>query len=45
MYNLTYYKFFRHATKNNSAGPGPGQYNVSGLSAKGKYIQNLTEFV
>ncbi|XP_071653626.1 ciliary microtubule associated protein 1B-like isoform X2 [Temnothorax longispinosus] len=26
----------RHATKNNSAGPGPGQYNVSGLSAKGK---------
>lgn len=26
----------RHETKNVSPGPGPGQYNVSGLSAKGK---------
>ncbi|XP_049792135.1 outer dense fiber protein 3 isoform X2 [Schistocerca nitens] len=26
----------RHNSKNDSAGPGPGQYNVTGLSAKGK---------
>lgn len=26
---------FRHLAKNDSPGPGPGQYNVSGLSAKG----------
>jgi hypothetical protein len=27
---------FRHGNKNDSPGPGPGQYNVTGLSAKGK---------
>lgn len=27
--------------KNNSPGPGPGQYNVSGLSAKGKYVTQI----
>ncbi|KDR23803.1 outer dense fiber protein 3-like isoform X1 [Zootermopsis nevadensis] len=26
----------RHGNKNDSPGPGPGQYNVTGLSAKGK---------
>uniref|UniRef100_A0A8D9F4N3 Outer dense fiber protein 3 n=1 Tax=Cacopsylla melanoneura TaxID=428564 RepID=A0A8D9F4N3_9HEMI len=26
----------RHGGKNDSIGPGPGQYNVTGLSAKGK---------
>ncbi|XP_068083198.1 ciliary microtubule associated protein 1A isoform X1 [Anabrus simplex] len=26
----------RHGAKNDSPGPGPGQYNVTGLSAKGK---------
>ncbi|XP_025197722.1 outer dense fiber protein 3 isoform X1 [Melanaphis sacchari] len=26
----------RHNEKNDSAGPGPGQYNITGLSAKGK---------
>ncbi|KAG8328661.1 Outer dense fiber protein 3, partial [Homalodisca vitripennis] len=26
----------RHGGKNDSVGPGPGQYNVTGLSAKGK---------
>lgn len=28
--------YFRHGNKNDSPGPGPGQYNVTGLSAKGK---------
>ncbi|XP_017883748.1 outer dense fiber protein 3B-like, partial [Ceratina calcarata] len=28
----------RHAAKMDSPGPGPGQYNVSGLSAKGEII-------
>lgn len=27
---------FRHNEKNDSAGPGPGQYNITGLSAKGQ---------
>jgi hypothetical protein len=32
--NCTFY--FRHGNKNDSPGPGPGQYNVTGLSAKGE---------
>jgi hypothetical protein len=27
---------FRHGNKSDSPGPGPGHYNVTGLSAKGK---------
>lgn len=27
--------FNRHNEKNDSAGPGPGQYNITGLSSKG----------
>lgn len=32
---------FRHTMNNNSPGPGPGQYNISGLSAKGKYVTQI----
>ncbi|KAG7187908.1 hypothetical protein KM043_013875 [Ampulex compressa] len=28
----------RHSSKNDSLGPGPGQYNLTGLSAKGKDV-------
>lgn len=35
--------FSRHNEKNDSAGPGPGQYNITGLSAKGLILllQNI----
>lgn len=33
---IVFLHIFRHATKNDSPGPGPGQYNIFGLSAKGK---------
>lgn len=33
---LKSYCNYRHGGKNDSVGPGPGQYNITGLSAKGK---------
>lgn len=35
MFNIIIRFIFRHNEKNDSAGPGPGQYNITGLSAKG----------
>jgi hypothetical protein len=32
---------FRHGNKNDSPGPGPGQYNVTGLSAKGRIDDHM----
>lgn len=36
--NIILIIFFRHGGKNDSIGPGPGQYNVTGLSAKGIFF-------
>jgi hypothetical protein len=33
--NIITRSIFRHNEKNDSAGPGPGQYNITGLSSKG----------
>ena len=36
----------RHGSKNDSPGPGPGQYNVTGLSSKGSlYSQNTLTLI
>ncbi len=35
----------RRGGKCESVGPGPGQYNVTGLSAKGKYDLRLNKLL
>lgn len=38
--NHNFSSFSRHSGKNDSIGPGPGQYNITGLSAKGESKMN-----